>query len=1013
MAVSAEKFRQTLVASGLLESAEIERFCNELQPAAADGQALARALIRAEKLTKYQAAAVYQGKTKGLLLGNYKILDKIGAGGMGQVFKAEHRRMERLVAIKILPPRATNSPEAIERFQREVKAAARLEHANIVTAHDADESQGVHFLVMQYVDGSDLASIVKGEGPLAVEGAVDYILQTARGLAYAHEQGIVHRDIKPANLLVDPQGTVKILDMGLARFDDSVGAESAQAALTQSGQIMGTVDFMSPEQAEDTRQADFRSDIYSLGCTLFTLLAGKAIYGGDTIMRKLIGHREAAIPSICEARSDAPPALEAIFRQMVAKEPADRQASMNVVVAQLEQCLADQPRPTLRQTPPARRSSQSPSSGALSKQSVAVPMGIERPVSPPSVAPTVKHAANLAGPAPDATFVGGNTQIGPPSLPAGPAVVATPRHRQRKKQALPVWLLAVIGGVVTLLLLLTVAGAIWFGSGDEAGNDDGGNLANMQNNTPAATVVDIMAGGPPQLVVATPSGDPRRDLLGEYVGKRKVDGATYENYAAQVYDVGNNKLRAAIYPQGLPGQATANGKIAFTLDGIRRGETAVFQNERWLIEAGQMTLFDAGLGETITLDRVERRSVTLGAAPPPDAIVWHGKGSLQAKSTPDGYLRVGATTKRMFQDLLLHVEFRVPHLPEKSGQGRGNSGVFLQGRYEVQILDSFGVDPTNTSGAGLYGVAAPQVNMCFPPLEWQTYDIEFKAARFDAAGKKIRNARLTLRHNGVLVHDRVELPDSTLGNQFPEGPSPGPVVLQDHGDDVRFRNVWAVESATGTAAETGANEPGFVSIFDGRSLSGWDGDPRIWAVGGEGAIIGRTTAETKATQNTCLIWDGGPLDDFELRLKYRIDSGNSGVQIRSQRSGNWVMAGYQIDIDAGNTYTGGLYDEKGRGILATAGQKVVYQQDGSKTVSGATSAAGQIATIVRSNDWNDLHIVAQGDSIIVKINGVTTLEVSDHDQANKETAGLLGLQLHSGPPMTVQFKDIRLKRLAK
>ncbi len=217
---SLEQFVKHLSDSGLMSDAEIrvvfDSFPPEERPETVEE--FARALVRQKKLTKFQAGKLYQGKSAELLFGNYEILDKIGQGGMGMVYQARHRRMKRIVALKTLPPAVTQDEAVVARFHREVEAAARLNHANIVTAFDADEAKGVHFLVMEYVDGMDLSRLVKTHGPLSPADAVNYILQAANGLQYAHTQRVIHRDIKPANLLLDRKGTVKILDMGLARM---------------------------------------------------------------------------------------------------------------------------------------------------------------------------------------------------------------------------------------------------------------------------------------------------------------------------------------------------------------------------------------------------------------------------------------------------------------------------------------------------------------------------------------------------------------------------------------------------------------------------------------------------------------------------------------------------------------------------------------------------------------------------------------------------------------------------
>jgi formylglycine-generating enzyme required for sulfatase activity/tRNA A-37 threonylcarbamoyl transferase component Bud32 len=333
MPLSFEQFASHLVDSRLMTAAEIDSFVAALAARPADGEHLARELVKQKKLTAYQAQQIYSGKGMNLVLGNYRILDKLGQGGMDMVLKAEHQRMKRLVALKMLSPKVTKSSDALRRFQREVEAAAKLRHPNIVAADDADEAQGVHFLVMEYIEGSDLAAWVKKHGVMPLEKAIQCILQAARGLEYAHRHGVVHRDIKPANLLLDNHGTIKILDMGLARLDS---AGQNQDELTGTGQIMGTVDYMAPEQAVNTRQADARADIYSLGVTLWYLLTGRAMYQGDSAMAKLIAHQNQPIPSLRAHGASVSPALDAVFVKMVAKASTDRYQSMTEMIAELE-----------------------------------------------------------------------------------------------------------------------------------------------------------------------------------------------------------------------------------------------------------------------------------------------------------------------------------------------------------------------------------------------------------------------------------------------------------------------------------------------------------------------------------------------------------------------------------------------------------------------------------------------------------------------------------------------------
>ena len=219
MPLTIEQFTHRLTTSGVMSEEELREWFGKL-PAAKrprDGEQLARELVTRKRLTAYQALEIYLNKGQSLVLGNYVGLDKLGEGGMGIVLKAEHRRMKRIVALKVISPAAINARGALQRFEREVQAVAKLEHPNIVTAHDADLAGDTHFLVMQFVDGDDLAEMVKQSGPLTVDRAVDCVLQAARGLEFALQHGGIHRDVKPRNLLLSKEGVLKILDLGLAR----------------------------------------------------------------------------------------------------------------------------------------------------------------------------------------------------------------------------------------------------------------------------------------------------------------------------------------------------------------------------------------------------------------------------------------------------------------------------------------------------------------------------------------------------------------------------------------------------------------------------------------------------------------------------------------------------------------------------------------------------------------------------------------------------------------------------
>lgn len=275
----------------------------------------------------------------------YKVLEKIGEGGMGAVYKAEHKLMGRAVAIKVMASRWVADGDAVERFRREVRLAARLNHPNIVTAHDADEVDGLQCLVMEYVDGRSLHRLVTTDGPVAVPLACRLVAQTAQGLHHAFEQGMVHRDIKPHNLMLTPAGQVKILDFGLARLTLDAAAGDADAGLTGPQDIIGTPDYLAPEQARNSSAVDHRTDLYGLGCTLFFLLAGHPPFNKGSSRDRMFAHLEQQPPPLATVRPDAPPGLQTVLDRLLAKSPAARYQTATELVAALEPFLSATPAP--------------------------------------------------------------------------------------------------------------------------------------------------------------------------------------------------------------------------------------------------------------------------------------------------------------------------------------------------------------------------------------------------------------------------------------------------------------------------------------------------------------------------------------------------------------------------------------------------------------------------------------------------------------------------------------------
>ena len=292
--------------------------------------AISKAKLLAEKVAlegEPSADPTVTPPTELRCLGEFRLLAKMRSGGMGQVYKAQHTRLKKTVALKVLSAERTSDLHSVLRFTRKMEAIGQLDHPNIVQAYDARDIDGVHVLVMEYIDGKDLSRVVERVGPLKIADACELVRQAALGLQYAYEHGLVHRDIKPSNLMVSGKGQLKILDLGLALLDTGVpqGAE-----LTSPGSAIGTADYMAPEQVSDAHSVDIRADIYALGCTLYKLLTGQAPFGSPqyaTHAEKLVGHLKGTPPPVRELRDDVSPELAAVIERMMCKSPTDRFAT--------------------------------------------------------------------------------------------------------------------------------------------------------------------------------------------------------------------------------------------------------------------------------------------------------------------------------------------------------------------------------------------------------------------------------------------------------------------------------------------------------------------------------------------------------------------------------------------------------------------------------------------------------------------------------------------------------------
>jgi serine/threonine protein kinase len=412
--------------SNQIDNARLDGFVRGRDDLPAQPRKLAALLVREGLLTLFQAEQFLLGKYRGFTLGSYRILDRLGTGGTGTVYLAEHVLMKRKVAVKVLPAVLAHDPLVLERFRREAQAAAALCHPNVVHVYDFRQEGPLYFLVMEHIDGPSLQQLLARRGRLAVGAACEYVRQAALGLQHAHEHGLVHRDVKPANLLVDASGTVKVLDLGLARYEADDGESLTQ--LFSSNAVLGTADYLSPEQALSLHDVDGRADVYSLGATLFALLVGRPPFHDASLGQKLMWHQTKTPERVAALRPEVPGELSDLVARMLEKRPDDRPGTAAEVAAALGAWASK---------PAAVR----PSSRTMTDLRLPVPgaSGV--------LAARVKSDTWVAGVTLDGTRV-------KPAARPGPA--ARPRPRRRRPSGplvLAVVLLAgLAGGVLALVL---------------------------------------------------------------------------------------------------------------------------------------------------------------------------------------------------------------------------------------------------------------------------------------------------------------------------------------------------------------------------------------------------------------------------------------------------------------------------------------------------------------------------------------------------------------------------------
>jgi predicted Ser/Thr protein kinase len=728
-------------------------------------------------------------------LGGYRVLKVLGHGGMGVVYKAEDPGLQRSVALKAMLPGLGASDNARKRFLREARAAAAVKHDHIVSIYQVGEDRGVPFLAMEFLEGEPLDERLKRAGRLPLAEVLRIGREIAEGLEAAHERGLVHRDVKPANVWLEgKRGRVKILDFGLAR------AATEEAQLTQSGAIVGTPAYMAPEQARGEK-VDQRCDLFSLGCVLYRLCAGEPPFKGkDTISTLMAVATEHPRPPR-EASGDVPQALSALVMRLLAKKPEDRLDSARAVAEALEAITPDVARTAKREPAKTQR---------LPAPRTALPSAPAHRRRAPLVIAVVVLLAGLGvggyflakvvlrGAAPEGT-----------SVVQGPDSGKDPGQRP-SAQEVSDFLTPDLAGWEGLREYWTYKNGVLTGSAPQ-GLKFNTFLCSKKTYRDFELAFQVRLKGP-------------KANSGVQIRSEIFDRQRFAVRGPQV-DLGEG------FWGGLYGEAAQGTMQAADQDQVRKVLREDDFNDLFVRCVGKHVVIK--LNGLTTVDRdfpdlpaegilawqlhaggfleatfCNIHFTDLSAAPVAadgfrslfngqDLTGWVGKNGLPARwRVQDGYMEIVPGTGDIMTrdsfgpDFQLQAEFWLPLMANRRGQARANSGIYLQGRHEIQILDSFGNPDTPARGCGaLYGLIAPLPGALKPPEQWQTYDITFHAPRIDTRGQIIARGKLTIVHNGVKVIDNGEFEAATGGALDNRVGTPGPIILQEHGAPVRFRNL--------------------------------------------------------------------------------------------------------------------------------------------------------------------------------------------------------------------------------